>query len=116
MEIPDKIKVGAYYFKVYFEKNLSRSRDRFGEFRPSPQEIALDPDCTEDLQGETLLHEVVEALNWMYDMQLNHHIIALLGTGLHQILKENDLKIKAGDADGRQAEQRNAERPQASSK
>lgn len=42
-----------------------------------------------DVTQETFIHEVIEAINFEYDLKLPHTSIKTLGVALHQVFKEN---------------------------
>lgn len=55
------------------------------------QKIIIDESLPQDKKEETLLHEIIEALNGYYSLNLEHDVITTLGFGLHQVLKDNKL-------------------------
>lgn len=54
-------------------------------------EIAIHPEMPPSLVKETLLHEIIEALNGLMKLGLDHGTIQLLGLGLFQVLSDNGL-------------------------
>lgn len=89
--IPDSLKIGGLTIKVEQVNNLASNRDKFGEFSFIEQKITIDGSLPEDKKEETLLHEIIEALNGYYSLNLEHDKISVLGFALHQVLKENKL-------------------------
>lgn len=75
------------------KSNLASNRDRFGEFSFIEQKITIDESLPQDKKEETLLHEIIEALNGYYSLNLEHRTISVLGFGLYQVLKENKLSF-----------------------
>ena len=55
------------------------------------QKIIIDSSLPEDKKQETLLHEIIEALNGYFSLDLDHEVITTLGFGLYQVLKDNKL-------------------------
>lgn len=94
--LPEKIKICGFDISVKMTKNIMTDRCSRGEWHPRIQEIHIDPDHTEQQEQETFLHEVVESINDIYDLKLEHHIISLLGTSLHQFLRDNDIHFYGG--------------------
>ena len=89
--IPRKLKIGGYDYEIIDEKQGLADNGRFGYHNRNRNEIGIDPDCSEELKMSTLLHEILEAVNWHYDMKLKHDQICKLETTLFQVLKDNKL-------------------------
>ena len=94
MRIPDKIKIGGFTVSIEESRNLIADRQELGNYTPRTQTIALDSDCTDQQKEETLLHEILEAIVAIYDIKLDHHVLSLLATVLHQVLKDNELSFR----------------------
>jgi len=92
MKIPDKIKIGGFDVDVKFKENIVIDCHHGGEYSPRKLTIYLDP-ALEKRHGEILLHEIIEALCDAYDLDIEHHHIMVLGRGLYQVLKDNDLQF-----------------------
>ena len=89
MQIPEKIKIGGYIVSVEFVNNLMTDRQHTGEYHPRIQTIKIDKDCSEQEREEVFIHEVLEAIKAIYDIQLEHRDLSLLVTVLHQVIKDN---------------------------
>jgi len=94
--IPNSVKVGGLIIKVEQKNNLASNRDKFGEFSFMEQKITIDESLPQDKKEETLIHEILEALNGYYALNLEHDKISVLGFGLYQVLKENKLYFQDG--------------------
>ena len=57
----------------------------------SEQHIGIDQDLSPDMKNSTLLHEIIEALNFHLELKLEHSAITALEGGLYQVLKDNKL-------------------------
>lgn len=57
----------------------------------SEQKIAIDPGYPVQIRESTLLHEIIEAINFMCELGLRHNQIMTLETGLYQVLMANKL-------------------------
>ena len=53
--------------------------------------IYLEKEAPKDLQESTLIHEIIEAINWELELNLEHNKITALESGLYQVLKDNKL-------------------------
>ena len=93
MKIPNIIKIGGFHWNVREVENLMIDREHLGEMAPRTQEISIEKGSSEQQKEETLLHEIIEVLNWMYNIKLEHYQIELLGVSLHQVLKDNEINF-----------------------
>lgn len=91
MKIPSNLKIGGFQWNVKEVQNLMSDRERLGEMAPRTQEISIEKGSSKQQKEETLLHEIIEVLNWMYNIKLEHYQIELLGVSLHQVLKDNEI-------------------------
>lgn len=63
-----------------------------GEWDGVAQVISVNTaSSTEDGQADTLLHEIIEAINDMSDLQLPHATITTLTTNLFAVIRQNSL-------------------------
>jgi hypothetical protein len=60
-----------------------------GECDFSGCEIRVDPTEAEPMQRDTLLHEVIHAVEDAMGLKVTEHRVALLATGLLQVLRHN---------------------------
>lgn len=51
--------------------------------------IKIDKTLPEDFQKSVLLHEIIEFINSMLELNLEHRTITSLETALYQVLKDN---------------------------
>lgn len=89
MNIPDKIKIGGYIVEVKEQEHLTLERANQGEYHPMTQEIFIDPAMTEQQKQETFIHEVLEAITSIYDIDIEHKDLSNIATVLHQVIKDN---------------------------
>ena len=90
MNLPDEIKVGPYSIKVEIVDSLVVDREHGGEYSPRELKINLDSSLRKR-HGEILIHEIIEAINDIYNLKINHDDIMVLGVVLYQVLKENEI-------------------------
>jgi hypothetical protein len=60
-----------------------------GKANMGRQLILIDPTNTSQQIQSTVLHEAIEALNYHFDMNLNHNIIMQLEAGIFQVIQDN---------------------------
>ena len=98
MKIPKKIKVAGHYYKVKWDNKRLSNEGWVGESDHHLDMIYLckyyrreEPRTDSEIQ-ETLVHEILHAIDVNYNNHaLNEKTITRLATGLHQVLKDNDL-------------------------
>jgi hypothetical protein len=87
VKLPKHISLGGHQIKVEPQPGLSKLGE-CGHFEMGTLTIRIDTDMPETLVQETLLHEIVEAINALYELELAHRTIQILGTALHQALSK----------------------------
>lgn len=90
MNLPDEVKVGPYGIKVEVVDNLAVDREHGGEYSPRELKISLDSSLRKR-HGEILMHEIIEAINDIYNLSIKHEDMMVLGVTLYQVLKENEI-------------------------
>ena len=55
--------------------------------------IKIDKTIENDFQKSVLLHEIIEFINDMLELKLEHRTITCLETALYQVLKDNKLRF-----------------------
>lgn len=91
MIIPKEIKIGAHVVEVVVTEWAS---DRMGAAHIVPNKIYINTTNCKSQQEATLFHEIIETINNMCDLELNHTQIAVLEHTLHQVLADNELCFK----------------------
>lgn len=93
MNIPKRITIGPHIIKVSLVKGLRLDESADGMFHHLNREIQIDDNLTEIRTLEVFLHEINEAIIWIFDISdADHHIISLIATGMAQALKPLLLK------------------------
>lgn len=99
MKMPDSIKIGAHSFDVKIVPNLKddSAHNCCGRCNGSEQKIEINPCYPQSCQEATLIHEIIEGINYLYELGLEHHQITILEETLYQVLKENRLHFDDGE-------------------
>ena len=92
MNLPKRVKIGPYEITVEVVENLAVDREHGGEYSPRELSISLDA-AFRQRHGEILMHEVVEAINDIYNLSISHDDMMVLGVVLYQVVKENKLSL-----------------------
>lgn len=90
MGIPKELKIGG----INYDVEVVPWQDvpgALGEHNGAKQRIRISADQSLDMQESALLHEIIEALNYMYSLNLKHSQIEVLESTLYQVLKDNAL-------------------------
>ncbi len=88
MKIPESLRVGAQVYTVGFDKNI-RDSGLAGECNFRALTIKVLDDRPPTRIQETFCHELVEAVNYEYGINLRHKQVTQLGMALYQILRDN---------------------------
>ena len=93
MLIPDKVKIGGhiYTIKLNFICRTDDGQVCCGLHKGAQELIEINPGYPLGTQESTLLHEIIEAINWAGEIGMEHRQISALEEGLYQVLKDNKL-------------------------
>lgn len=89
MNIPDKVKIGAYNYSIIIDDKLALKNGTQGTQCANTLEIKLDAGIALQNRESTLLHEIIEAINYHYELKIEHHVISTLESTLYQVIKDN---------------------------
>lgn len=95
MNLPKKVKIGPYEIKVEVVENLAVDREHGGEYSPRELSISLDA-AFKQRHGEIFMHEVVEAINDIYNLSISHDDMMVLGVALYQLFVDNAIVLYEG--------------------
>lgn len=88
-----EVKIGGLVYKIkYVDKDVTDYD--FGQFENDKMEIWINKDVPLEMQKTTLLHEIIEIINFMYEIKFHHRTMTTLESVLFQILKENKELVK----------------------
>ncbi len=92
MKIPKTLKIGGKKIKVKIVKDLSYE-NAIGIWESEYYTITLEENGIAPIEKleECFLHEIVEAINGLYELKLSHYKITVISEVLFQILKDNKL-------------------------
>ncbi|MCO8288286.1 hypothetical protein [Tetragenococcus halophilus] len=84
------LKIAGYFIQVEEDANLLANQSRIGEYSPYEQKIRLSNNLNGQQKDETLIHEILEAINDIYELGLDHNEqLCKLSVAIHQILTDN---------------------------
>ena len=90
MEIPKSIKIGGHDVEILLTDDVSMNKS--GELRNWKNLIKINNDgFSESVQAESLMHEILEAINENHQLELPHHVIMTLADQIFAIIRNNNL-------------------------
>lgn len=92
MQIPNKLKIGPHTYKVIFrDLDKDEARANSGYCRLVDNEIYINSNMARSQQESTMIHEAIEAINFIHELKLEHEQITALETAFYQLLVDNKL-------------------------
>ena len=85
--VPAVVQVGGHNIGIFIDAQTDIkliSEQAVGLYLPVQKAIAIRTDLTEGSRGETYFHELMEAINDIYELGLKHRTIQTIGAALHQ--------------------------------
>lgn len=89
MEIPETVMIGSYTYKVTISEKEDPNMIGFLDRRA--KEIWIEKKLPAVLQEETLLCKILEALNYIYSLNLGEFQLIQVAATLFNTLKRNNL-------------------------
>jgi len=87
MKLPQSCEIGSHRIRVRLAPAREMEDDgSYGHFSPLKLEIAIREDLAPSLQWSTLIHEMIEAISGLYQLELAESQIDVLAEGLSQAL------------------------------
>ena len=87
IKLPSSVTLGAHVIPIRREHSLLDDLEAFGIFDPQKLEILVHDKVSDSVARETLWHELVEAMNYLAEADLEHRIIQIFGLLLHQAVE-----------------------------
>ena len=87
------IKILGHGYTVDLSQRLDEMRGNVGVCDLDYLTIKIANDAPQDVKESTLLHELIEAINYHLELKLKHKQIMGLEVGLYQIFSENGINL-----------------------
>ena len=84
ISFPTYVMIGAHKISIERDKAVLDAMSAWGVFYPSKLKILIHSEASDSLAYETLWHEVIEALNYLAEADMEHRTIQVFGLLLHQ--------------------------------
>ncbi len=93
MKIPKKLKIGSQEYKIYYTNiEVRGGNDTLGETWLKENRIYIsNVNSALTQQEETFFHEIMEVINYTYQLKLEHKDISIISEAYYQTLKDNKL-------------------------
>lgn len=78
---------------------LTRDKNALGYSSGNALEIHIDSTIPQQNQETTLLHEILEQINYRYELGLEHQQITILESALYQVIQDNPAIFRPGAAE-----------------
>ena len=86
------MKIYGYEYAVKRDENTD-DMGAFGDFRVKNQTIRIANDLCDEQVMSTLIHEILEAINYHNQLKLDHANIMVLEVGIYETLKANGVDL-----------------------
>jgi Zn-dependent peptidase ImmA (M78 family) len=87
--LPTNVRVAGFDFAVSIEAAEDFTDQLFGQVDYRKRSIRISNRADEIRQRETLLHEILHAVDEAVDGDLNEHQISVISRGLFAVLRDN---------------------------
>lgn len=92
MKIPQKIKIGGHIYGIIKrDREKEDGKSSCGTHDGKYNKIWINIAWSQSQQESTLIHEIIEAINWLQALGLEDRQVQGLEAGLYQVLKDNRL-------------------------
>jgi hypothetical protein len=98
--IPKEIKIGGHIIeiKIVPMKDFGTANTG-GDYQSQYNLIRIGQENSESMQAEILLHEIIEYLAGMLELELEHRQVSALTYNLFQVLRDNELSFRDNSSD-----------------
>ena len=94
MKIPATLKICGFTYEIILEdRKHKRGVNAPATCNSEQHKIWIDANQCQEEQEASLIHEILEALNYHFQLEMPHKTISTLEATLYQILKENKLRF-----------------------
>lgn len=93
MKLPKKIKIGGHTIKIKQVK--SDTLKNHGSYDNWYKEIQINIDSTtESTQAEALLHEIIEAIKGVNNLDLDHKDLTVISENIFAVIRNNKIDFR----------------------
>jgi hypothetical protein len=89
-----KINICGHDYNLEYVDGLFINEGQWGKISNPSLSIDIDADLRQTIKGETLLHEILEGMNFWNNWNLEHHLLTQINTNYYSVLNNNKFLIK----------------------
>ena len=97
IKVPTTLQIGGFNYSIEMSEEINKElwdNENWGEHSGRLRRIRLGTDCLPQQFSETFFHEVLHAIDTVYQgCQLSHQEISALSNGLLQIFEQLGVRI-----------------------
>jgi len=93
------VKVLGFDIPIKFINKQNFCGSHIGVYKGKENVILIDDTLEKQVKEETILHEIIEAINMNLELSLEHPQITALAHSLYQVWVDNDDVFNVGDPD-----------------
>ena len=91
--VPRSFCVAGHRFRVEYDNTITSS-GACGMMLAQHLMIKIDPNQEQSIIEETFIHEMIEAINYIYELELDHPKIQTLGAAIHHAMNSSRGELK----------------------
>ena len=89
LNIPAIVRIGGHDYYCGLEENLARDKECNGASCGNALRIVIDRSLPQQNRESVFIHEVLEQINYRFELNLPHEKITILETALYAFLQDN---------------------------
>lgn len=96
MKIPKSLKIGGQVYKIILkdmDSDGGSGKAGMNYLVKNEIYINISKEYHRSQQEQTLIHEIIEALNYLHEYKLEHPTISSFAENIYQVLKDNHLNF-----------------------
>lgn len=90
----NKIKIGGFDYKFGEVKNLARDEEALGNSCYNALTINIDDGVDKSIKAATIIHEIIEQIDSINELDLEHNKITTLANSLYEVIIDNPKMIE----------------------
>ena len=93
MQIPETFQLGGHVFTVVLDDELPSTRV-MGECNTGTKKVRLASWMKDTQLEETYIHEIIESISLLHELNIDHSKICTLAVGIHQALTSGQGRLR----------------------
>jgi len=88
-DIPDTISINGSLWEIFFVRGILGADDIAGQCDGDEQQILIDSGLSKSEKAKTLIHEILHAFEYEYNIKIPHKLIYQLEEPIYRLLMDN---------------------------